>query len=191
MTATLTSGLRREQGQAQGQARLGREEPPPGQVGVHAQGPDDAVVLRSQGNRQLRLQQGLAQVPVPHGEAQLRARAVGVVAGRRQQDGIDKLGRSCPYAQTVSTRLARDPLYRGYRIPAEIISHAVWLYYRFHLSHRDIEDLLAERGVPVSDEAIRLGCRRIGPTFAAGLRRRRARVGHSLSRHSPLATRLM
>ena len=45
---------------------------------------------------------------------------------------------------------ARDPLYRGYRFPAEIISHAVWLYFRFHLSHRDIEDLLAERGVRVS-----------------------------------------
>ena len=42
---------------------------------------------------------------------------------------------------------ARDPLYHGYRFPAEIISHAVWLYYRFALSHRDIEELLAERGV--------------------------------------------
>ncbi len=72
---------------------------------------------------------------------------------------------------------ARDPLYRGYRFPAEIISHAVWLYYRFHLSHRDIEDLLAERGVRVSYEAIRLWCRRFGPAFAAGLRRRRARAG--------------
>jgi len=44
----------------------------------------------------------------------------------------------------------RDPLYRGYCFPAEIISYAVWLYYRFPLSHRDIEDLLAERGVQVS-----------------------------------------
>ena len=50
----------------------------------------------------------------------------------------------------------RDPLYRGYRFHAEIISHAVWLYYRFALSHRDIEDLLAARGVQVSYEAIRL-----------------------------------
>jgi putative transposase len=72
---------------------------------------------------------------------------------------------------------ARDQLYRGYRFPAEIISHAVWLYYRFHLSHRDIEDLLAERGVQVSYEAIRLWCRRFGPAFAAGLRRRRAHAG--------------
>ncbi len=72
---------------------------------------------------------------------------------------------------------ARDPLYRGYRFPAEIISHAVWLYYRFHLSHRDVEDLLAERGIRVSYEAIRLWCRTFGPAFAARLRRRRARAG--------------
>ncbi len=68
---------------------------------------------------------------------------------------------------------ARDPLYRGYRFPAEIISHAVWLYFRFHLSHRDSEDLLAERGVQVSDDAIRRWWRTFGPAFAAGLRRHR------------------
>ena len=56
---------------------------------------------------------------------------------------------------------ACDPLYRGYCFPPEIISHAVWLYYRFHLSHRDIEDLLAERGVLVSHEAVRLWCRSV------------------------------
>jgi transposase-like protein len=65
----------------------------------------------------------------------------------------------------------RDPLYRGCRLPAEIISYAVWLYYRFHLSHRDIEDLLAERGVRVSYEAIRLWCRTFGRALAVGLRR--------------------
>jgi putative transposase len=69
----------------------------------------------------------------------------------------------------------RDPLYRGYRFPAAIISHAVWLYYRFALSHRDVEELLAERGVQVSYEAIRLWCQKFGPGFAAGLRLRRAR----------------
>jgi len=72
---------------------------------------------------------------------------------------------------------ARDSLYRGYRVPAEIISSAVWLYSRFHLSHRDIEDLLAERGVEVSYEAIRLWCRTFGPALAAGLRRHRRRAG--------------
>jgi putative transposase len=76
----------------------------------------------------------------------------------------------------VSVASDRVPLYRGYRFPAEIISHAVWLYFRFHLSHRDIEDLLAERGVRVSYEAIRLWCRTFGSPFAAGLRRCRRRA---------------
>jgi transposase-like protein len=43
--------------------------------------------------------------------------------------------------------LSQTPNYRGYRFPAEIISYAVWLYYRFSLSFRDIEDLLAQRGI--------------------------------------------
>ncbi|MFT4823334.1 MAG: putative transposase [Halioglobus sp.] len=47
-------------------------------------------------------------------------------------------------------------IYKRHRFPPEIISYAVWLYYRFNLSHRDIEDLLAERGIAVSREAIRL-----------------------------------
>ena len=79
-------------------------------------------------------------------------------------------------ASTAAPTGDRDPLYRGYRFPAEIIGHAVWLYYRFALSHRDVEDLLAERGVQVSYEAIRLWCRTFGPAFAAGLRRRRVRA---------------
>jgi putative transposase len=77
----------------------------------------------------------------------------------------------------VTATPARDPPYRGSRFPAEVISHAVWLYSRFHLSHRDLEDLLAERGVQVSYEAIRLWCRTFGPTLAAGLRRHRRRAG--------------
>jgi hypothetical protein len=68
------------------------------------------------------------------------------------------------------------PSYRGYRYPAEIISHAVWLYYRFSLSLRDVEELLAERGVMVTYETIRAWCAKFGPSYAAGLRRRRARV---------------
>jgi len=47
---------------------------------------------------------------------------------------------------------AEQSPYRGYRFPAEIIAHAVWLYFRFHLSFRDVQDLLAERGIVVSDE---------------------------------------
>ena len=50
--------------------------------------------------------------------------------------------------------MSRLPNYRGYRFPAEIISHTVWLYHRFTLSLRDIEDLLAERNIIVSYESI-------------------------------------
>ena len=66
---------------------------------------------------------------------------------------------------------------RGYRFPSEIISHAVWLYYRFGLSFRDVEDLLAERGITVTYEAIRLWCRTFGLNYARRLRRRRGRQG--------------
>ena len=48
--------------------------------------------------------------------------------------------------------------YKRHRFPPEIIQYTVWLYYRFNLSHRDIEDLLAERGINVSYESIRLWC---------------------------------
>ena len=68
------------------------------------------------------------------------------------------------------------PSYRGYRYPAEIISHAVWLYFRFTLSLRDVEELPAERGVTVTYETIRAWCAKFGPSYAAGLRRRRACV---------------
>src|SRR5436189_3114317 len=66
-------------------------------------------------------------------------------------------------------------LFRGYRFPPEVIAHAVWLYFRFHLSLRNVQDLLAERGLVVSHESIRQWCDTFGPTFAAGLRKRRAR----------------
>ncbi len=46
-------------------------------------------------------------------------------------------------------------LYTGFRFPVEIISHAVWLYFRFNLSYRDVEELLAERGIIVSYETVR------------------------------------
>ena len=53
-------------------------------------------------------------------------------------------------------------MYKRHRFPPEIIQYAVWLYHRFNLSHRDIEDLLAERGITVSYEAIRLWCNKFG-----------------------------
>ena len=67
--------------------------------------------------------------------------------------------------------------YRGYRFPAEIISHAVWLYHRFGLSFRDTEDLLAQRGITVTYESIRRWCRTFGPRYARALRKRRGRMG--------------
>ena len=70
-----------------------------------------------------------------------------------------------------------ESLYRGHRFPAEIISHAVWLYHRFTLSFRDVEDLLAERGILVSYEAIRYWCRKFGPSYARELRRKQGRLG--------------
>ena len=69
------------------------------------------------------------------------------------------------------------PSYRGHRFPREIISHAVWLYHRFCLSFRDVEDLLAERGITVSYETIRQWCRKFGSEYARGLKRRQGRLG--------------
>ncbi len=67
--------------------------------------------------------------------------------------------------------------YHGYRFPPEIISHAVWLYYRFCLSFRDVEDLLAERGVIVSYETVRQWSRKFGAQYARRLKRREGRLG--------------
>lgn len=69
------------------------------------------------------------------------------------------------------------PSYRGYRFPADIISHAVWVYHRFGLSFREVEDLLAERGVTVTYESIRQWCLTFGCEYARRLRRRRGRMG--------------
>ena len=65
----------------------------------------------------------------------------------------------------------------GYRFPAEIISYAVWLYHVFGLSLRDVELILAERGITVTHESIRQWCLRFGADFARKLRRRRPRPG--------------
>ncbi len=56
--------------------------------------------------------------------------------------------------------------YRGHRFPPEIISYAVWLYHRFCLSFRDVEEILSERGVGVSYEAVRQWCLKFGAPFA-------------------------
>ena len=67
--------------------------------------------------------------------------------------------------------------YPGYRFPAEIISHAVWLYHVFGLSLREVELIRAERGIGVTHESIRQWCLRFGADFARRLRRRRPRPG--------------
>ena len=67
--------------------------------------------------------------------------------------------------------------YRGFRYPAEIISHCVWLYHRFPLSFREVQEMMLARGVVVSHETIRQWCAKFGAAYAAGLRRRRPRVG--------------
>ena len=80
--------------------------------------------------------------------------------------------------------------YRGYRFPPEIISHGVWLYPRFCLSFRDVEELLAKRGITVTYETVRQWCRKwtcggfailsrlwLGPDYARKLKRRQGRLG--------------
>ncbi len=69
------------------------------------------------------------------------------------------------------------PSDKRHRFPPEIIAHAVWLYFRFALSYRDVEELLAERGVIFTYEAVRQWCRKFGQTYANALRRRRPRPG--------------
>ena len=67
--------------------------------------------------------------------------------------------------------------YKNHRFPGEIISHGVWLYYRFTLSYRDVQELLFERGITVSHEAVRQWCRKFGQDYANRLRRRRPQPG--------------
>jgi hypothetical protein len=69
------------------------------------------------------------------------------------------------------------PSYNGFRYPAEVISHCVWLYHRFALSFREVEEMMIERGIVVSYETIRQWCQKLGQTFANQLRRRRPRPG--------------
>src|SRR5690242_5409410 len=63
--------------------------------------------------------------------------------------------------------------YRRHRFPPEIIQHAIWLYLRFTLSYRDVEELLAERGIEISSETVRRWVLKFGPVIARRLRRRR------------------
>jgi putative transposase len=76
----------------------------------------------------------------------------------------------------MNTSIPPNP-YTHHRFPAEIISHGVWLYYRFCLSYRDVEELLFAQGISVMYEAIRKWCRKFGQQYANQLRRRCPRPG--------------
>ena len=69
------------------------------------------------------------------------------------------------------------PSYKGFRFPAEIISHCVWLYHRFPLSLREVQEMMAQRGIIISHETVRQWCAKFGQTYANALRRRRPRPG--------------
>ena len=73
---------------------------------------------------------------------------------------------------------ANPERYKHHRFSGEIISHGVWLYYCFHLSYRDVQELLFERGIDVTYEAIRQWCRTFGQDSAKQLYRRRPRPGN-------------
>ena len=88
-------------------------------------------------------------------------------------DGVVRLSCRCE----TDGMSAQRPCYRGYRFPPVIISHAVWLYHRFSLSFRDVEDLLAERGINVTYETVRQWCLTFGLDYARRLRRQRGRQG--------------
>ena len=73
--------------------------------------------------------------------------------------------------------MKKQNIYERYRFPSVIIQYAVWLYYRFNLSHRDIGDLFAERGINVTYETIRLWCNKFGSKYANRLKRKHQGYG--------------
>jgi len=75
------------------------------------------------------------------------------------------------------TSAAHPEPYKNHRFPPELISHAVWLYFRFTLSYRDVEEMMFARGLVVTYEAIRKWCRKFGQDYANQIRRRRPRTG--------------
>src|SRR5271154_1835337 len=89
------------------------------------------------------------------------------------RDGFVTLAAACwMYVGAVAGGM-RKISYAGYRFPPEVIHQAIWLYLRFTLSFRDVEDFLAERGILVSYETIRRWVNHFGPIIAADLRNRR------------------
>jgi putative transposase len=75
----------------------------------------------------------------------------------------------------------KNTLYSGYRYPSKIISHAVWLYHRFTLSFRNIEEVLAARGIAVSYETIRQWCKKFGQKYCHCIRKNRGKLDDTFS----------
>jgi putative transposase len=90
---------------------------------------------------------------------------------------LSGLSSACLVGHTRRMNTPSINRYKPHRFPVEIISHAVWLYFRFCLSYRDVEELLFARGVTVTYEAIRKWCRKFGQLYANQLRRRQPRPG--------------
>ena len=78
--------------------------------------------------------------------------------------------------------------YKRHRVPPAVFQYAVWHYHRFTLSHRDIEDRLAERGIEVSYEAVRRWCNRFGPLFSRRLKRKDPGCGDTFFVHEVFLT---
>jgi putative transposase len=78
----------------------------------------------------------------------------------------------------MKTQLSAD-LYKEYRFPADIISHCIWLYFRFSLSYRDVEEIMAEHGVVLTYETIRQWCLKFSQQYANELKKRRPKPGNT------------
>jgi putative transposase len=74
-------------------------------------------------------------------------------------------------------KINASPLYRRHRFPPDVIAQAVWLYFRFPLSLRMVEDLLSERGITVSHQTVRTWAEKFGRHFAADIRRAARNIG--------------
>jgi len=104
----------------------------------------------------------------PYGDALL-----GVVAQLARDGGIVNLTQ----VWQTGVMKTKTPSYHRHRFPSEIISHALWLYHRFCLSFREVEELLAERGIIVTYETVRQWCQKFGPDYARKLKKRQGRLG--------------
>ena len=85
--------------------------------------------------------------------------------------------KSVPLIRHTSEMNTSESLYRRHRFPSDIISRCVWLYFRFSLSFRDVEELMSSRGVSLTYEAVREWCLKFGQNCANGLRRNSPRAG--------------